>query len=371
MIDFVLNIEAETQIVHFCVFLFIYLLAFLTNRWQISNPYIRKKPSIRNDSILFIAIVFLTIAAYTRGDFFHYAEYVQKGIGEEHLEDVYIWLIYAVNRNYMLWRIVVWGGALLLLYFTISRLKLNKRLFFFVFLICFIHIFNYARVSLACAIYFYGLSFLIKPTQFKFFGYALGVLLIYCCHFFHPSILVLVLLTPLIFIPINRWTTVILILIGLVYTRVAYIYFLDYIANVQNAENIAEIVQLYTKTDRGFLSGISAFFTQILQYGSILVPFYFVTKSIISNREKVDKYIYLLYKIFFGIILISVLMLLFSGTIIFFYRFLNMSIIPCCILIIYSYREGYMSPKAFNICFYWGFINLMYINLYGIYCRLV
>ena len=66
------------------------------------------------------------------------------------MEDVYIWLM-EVLPSYLLFRFIVWGGALLLLLKSVSNFEINKKLFLFLFCSIFLIWFTYARASLGMA----------------------------------------------------------------------------------------------------------------------------------------------------------------------------------------------------------------------------
>lgn len=372
MIDFNLDIQAETQLWHFVFFLIVYFLVFFTNNKLLKQPFQTEKKNVVGSLILFVSFVLMSIVAVTRGDFYHYADMVQNRFHEEHLEDFYLWLSEYVNHNYLLWRIVIWGSAIILILLTTKRLEVNIYYTIFVFFICYIHIFNYARVSLAGAVYFYGLSYIIKPTKSKLLGYIIGAIIIWSSHFFHNSIYVLIVLTTVVLIPINKYTIVAVIVSFIILAPIGYKYLFDSMTLLEGSETYADSFIYYSDSNKQILrGGVSGFVTTVLSYGSFFVPLFVFLRRLLISKNKPDKLSNYLFKMVFSIILVSIALGSISGTAYFFYRILYMSIIPISILLALCYMRGYITQKDLKLCIYWGLINVLNINLYGIYCRLI
>ena len=368
MIDFDLDIQAEAQAIHFVWFLFAYIITFFSNRKLIFRDY---APSIKNpigDFVLGVSVVVLSIAAYTRGDFYHYAAAVQSGY-DEHLEDFYLWLIDVCQKNYLLWRITIWGTALLLILYTSNRLGLDKRYVFFVFFLSYIHIFNYARVSLACAVYYCGLSFIIKPGRSRIISYLIGIAMIWCCQFFHTSAYVLIALTLLVIVPFNRYTITVYILAVVLFMRLGYSFLLDQLFQIGSDELYAERFLMYANDDRSFAGGPAAWIARVLEFGSFYLPFVLITHTVFFSKQSIDSFIKLLYKVTFGVVIAATVFFFSSNTVVFFYRVLYMSIIPITFLLVYLYTSGKMSNRSFKLCVYWVMANILYTNLYGFYLK--
>lgn len=370
MIDFNFDISSGAQPRYYIMYILVYFIVLLSKHNSINSIYIPHKKTTYGDIILLIAVVFTSIVAFTRGDFFSYAEIVRFDFNTEHIEDFYRWLIDFVNHNYLLWRIVVWGGALLLLLITIKRLQLDVGFTFLVFFLGYIQVFNYARVSLACAVYFWGLSFLIKPLRSKILSYIIAASSIWCCQYFHTSVYALMGITVFLFVPLNKRTIPILLLVAVIFMRASYSLFLNYMSF--SDETYAEKFMQYEEySERGFLAGISGFLTNVLEYGSILVPFIIVTKNVYYKNEIVTTSIKGLQRILFGIVFVALTFVFMADTIVYFYRILNMAIIPLSIMISYLYTNAIMSNKELKICVYWFVANQLFFNLYSVYLQLL
>ena len=90
-------------------------------------------------------------------------------------EELYEWLIIAVNNNYLLWRIVIWGGGLIVFkWVVVKRLEINVVYAFFI-LFVFCKPYNYARASIAFVVYVFGVSFFLKPYKNVIISYPIGI----------------------------------------------------------------------------------------------------------------------------------------------------------------------------------------------------
>ena len=371
MIDFHLNIEAETQLWHVVFFLFFYLLCFFTNKKYIEYKDIPVRRSSR--TILTISLIILTIAAYTRGDFFHYADIVQnyKYTGVTHMEAIYEFLIIAFNGNYLLWRIVVWGSALFLLFITFQRLKLDKHISFLFLFLAYITILNYSRTALAVAVYFFGLSFIVCPGKRKVLSYIIGILIVSATLLFHDSALALVLCTFFVFLPFNKITIPIILLVSFLMMGIGYDALVNYMdAHVYSEEAARQFIS-YLESEIEFTNGLASVIGQMLRYGSFYLPFILLSKVIFFSSVRVDSVVTRLYGVTFGLILIATVLAFTSVTNIFFYRLLYMSFVPIVILVSYCYKSGVLSQKGLKFCVYFGVLSVVYDSLYSLYILLL
>ena len=150
-------------------FVFLYtLFVVLYYRKNVTNFSFQKN---RGDflMILFAVVLIIIVAASDQSDWFAYQRIVKDYDftpgAYHHMEPIYGFIIRIVNRNYLLFRIIVWGGAFLLVGLTFKRFEINQNVSIFLLVTAFLLTFNYARATLAMACYYYGLSFLIKPIK--------------------------------------------------------------------------------------------------------------------------------------------------------------------------------------------------------------
>lgn len=132
-------------------------------------------------------------------------------------DPLYYYLSLISLDSYTLFRFIIWGTGLLLFAKTIRRFGIPYNIAIYIFSIFFLLTFSYARVSLGMAMYFYGLSHLIKPNRFHKFGSIFwGLLWIGCSYFGHRSMAALILLTPLAFVKLDKKRFLYIAIIGIV-----------------------------------------------------------------------------------------------------------------------------------------------------------
>lgn len=186
--------------------LFYLLLSFMS--WRLVK---KKKPV----TLTWLLIVVFCIYSYFAGDWFNY-KYSLPYIDADYKDPIYYYFALIANKNYILFRLLIWGLATLLVYLLTLRLNLNRNITAFVFIWLFVPTFCYARASLAMASYFCGLSFLLaRPGQRgnRYYNWILGIALIVLSFYFHRSFLPVIVATPLIFIKFNRKLLLLLILL--------------------------------------------------------------------------------------------------------------------------------------------------------------
>lgn len=371
MIDFRLNIGAETQLWHILLFLFFYLICFFSNRKYIDNSY--KSNQSWSNFILFFSVVFLSIVALNRGDFYHYADAVQnqKSFHESSMEVFFDNLATFVGGNYLLWRLVVWGGALLLMLLTIKRLGIEKNFAFFVFFILYINIFNYSRASLAMSVYFLGLSLIIKNDNVKLLSFVIGCFLIWSCQFFHKSASVLVFCTIFAFVPLNKRTIPVLLILTLLLMNYGYDYFVKTMQDREAMDETAYRFIYYSDSSSRFADGLASVINQFLKYGTFYIPFIILTRAIYFSGNKFDRIIKRLYGVTFAIVLVATVFAFTAATNVYFYRVLYMSFAPICYLIVSVYSTGGLSNKQLKTCVFLGLTSIVFDSLYNIYLKLV
>lgn len=172
----------------FCIIIYSMIVFLLLKGY--SRPYKIKK---QNRIMAIMLIIVLCVFSYIDGDYFHYKIlYLQEQYGiKSRLEDVYGWIIHNISPTYTVFRIIVWGSATILLVGAVRRLSDNLNMTLFIFTICYLPWFIYARASLSMAIIMLGLSLLIKPLgSRRFVSLLLGVALIGSSWFFHQSALI-------------------------------------------------------------------------------------------------------------------------------------------------------------------------------------
>ena len=327
---------------------------------------------------------FIIVTFCVQGDFFHYMDRVHNYDftpgSFQAMETIYGPIIQLVQRNYLLFRVIVWGGAYLLFIMTCNRFNVNINNASFILIACFAVTFSYARATMAMACYFYGLSFFCKPYKNKLLGYILGISMIYLSYMFHQSALFLILMTVLLFIPLNRLTFSLL----LISLPIIIYYARNYFQLLLLDDTILENDELNSKLESySMKESIESTTRKILMDGFNYARFYLglivgLIAFIINQKKwQYSTAIFRLFKITLGIILGATFFLFFDlENQIFFYRFLNMSMIPIIIFVTYIWKYKFedkslsfwrLETFLLNLFILVGIAQNLVFIFYGIY----
>ena len=319
----------------------------------------------------FSLCLIIFVSSSSSSDWYHYQtmvwDYDFTPGAHNHGEPVYGYIIKLVNKNYFLFRLVVWGGAFFLACLSFKRFGINVNVAVFFLVAVFLIKFNYARVSLAMASYFYGLSFLFKPIKRKrFLSLVLVTPFLWGAYEFHHSLLPVILLTLIAYLPLDK--PVVAILLFLVIPFMASYVF----ANFNILGSYAD-EDLYSKFNRymekeseeaNFLGHIA----NVIQYGAFVIPLIIDSIVIFKSKENVSMPMRRMLRVSISITLFAMMFMFmnFFNTV-FTYRYLFMTFIPLTILSIYLYQNRLLKKNLFFLIVLWGIGSNLYGLLYGLY----
>lgn len=131
-------------------------------------------------------------------DWFHYLElFPMLQSGERgHMEEVYVWIVQNLSPNYLLFRLIIWGGAFFLFIKTLNRLDISVDLALLLFVIFSIIWFSYARATLAMTIIYFAGEIMFRSEK-RFISLIQGTVLLCFSAFFHKSAIMAI---PLVYI---------------------------------------------------------------------------------------------------------------------------------------------------------------------------
>ena len=230
------NLQSPTS------FLIIFCIVFYSFILFVTSKKISKDNNVLRD---FILLCLFCIFSFQDTDWFHYVEIFKSYSTPEtfvisydflfgktdysHMEKIYSYLAYCSFDNYLLFRLIIWGSALVLFFLTCKNLgvKLSYVLYYFVPL--FLLLFCYGRVSLAFSMAFYGYSLLVKNFDRKFYKKTLitkkksfvslvlstitGVFFIIASLLFHKSVGILLPVFAISIIPLTKKTMLVYIIL--------------------------------------------------------------------------------------------------------------------------------------------------------------
>ena len=346
----------------FCGLLFLFIIGIY---WGRCTKYpIDKRQN--GTPLLFFLITLFALTAWYQGDFFVYMRNVvvdfYVGIKSFHLENIYVYIIELTGQNYILFRLVIWGGALAFFLCTVKNYRLNATLSLFLMFLLFASIFSYARASLAMAVYFLGLSVFCKGHNKKKSILAItGVCVIMSSYLFHKSMAVVIILTVFYFIPISKKTILPILFIVAVFGVFIDSYMDTFMESLMSMgdNHLADKIDEVMNGDTERRGAIGATFFGWISILWAYVPFYlsFILVAFIffKDQKKCSSEMTGLFRITFAIVILSTSILVFSAkSLTFFYRYLYMSFIPLSILIAYLLENKRMEKKQYKLILFLG-----------------
>lgn len=305
---------------------------------------------------LFMCILIIALTWWVDTDYYEYIRLSNSGnVGWEFsdsltLEKGHQAILSLIDGDWFLFRVICWGGALTLFSLLAKRFKINVQQALFCLFIIWIHTFSYARVSLAMAVYFFGLSFLCKSAKPKLLSVILGICILLTSFYFHRSALLLIAITPVILIPlINKQMSFAFVLSSLIFIALCVIAGIGLLYQTSGLDEITtEKLKTYSERNMG---GMSIFTTVItyLNFSAKYAPAIAITYILVKLRQTALPLFVRQFYVVMIVIIALAIAFYFSGEAQYtlFYRTLNFIMIPTSILLAYLHYNGYMSKRVF------------------------
>ena len=356
-------------VVYFLTFFAFKQCVLVENGYRVQNRHI---------SVLFyLVFAVAAVTAFNNGDFYHYREICHSFTvnGNNYGEPIYHWIIQLVDRNYLLFRMIVWGGSLVFLYNACERLRISPLLTGFLVFTGFLSTFSYARATLAFSVYYWGLSYIISNKR-NLLTTIVGVSGILGSYAFHHSMVICIMLTPIAFVQINKKILVItLLLLPLICVVVG-----RYMGNLLN-DSVNSMDNEYMESKlNGYTSKVvetanfGGYIHNAFKYSPYYVAFLIFVKKLYPKRKNEMKSTSVQKKLFsliFCLIIVST-STLFMGldNNVFYYRILFMSFIPICFLIDMLFESENLSARGLRKFVMLLFVSSAYSVLYSVYSNL-
>lgn len=333
----------------------------------------------RNQRWAYVFILLFCLFPFFGGDYFHYIlNYdAAKSGGYAHIEDIYVWFIENWCTSYHMFRLGVWGTALLVLFTSYKYISNNIGLVLFFFGVLYLPWFSYARVSLAMALIFCGLCLCVKPiNKLKKISFLFGLSIMLTSIAFHRSAFIGIVcaLGSLFFGKPNRKTIIILsILFPLAIFVLTYALGLfmsldlgydDFISGRQRDDYLLD------ENTGGLAMGIGPFIMVFLTRAPMFIVafayIYYAFKGYFTDFTYSER---IISSYSFLVILLALVFSFDLGfnTYSLYYRTLTFSHIPSAIFLSKIYLSG-RSPRLYKWIYIPTIIGVLYTLVYSAYC---
>lgn len=358
--------------------LVLYLIIYFMLRQAKFYPYTVPK-SRYNFAVILILI--LCLFFFSVSDWFgYYKAFLEatKG-GNTHMENVYEWLALNITQNYIIWRLIIWGGALLLLMITIRKLPVPPALCLLVFVVMMFSRFAYTRTSLAYSIMFFGCTFLYNSDDKnkKLIHSLLTFALISTAYFFHKTALFgIIMIIISYFIKKIDWKFFLLfllfvpLLLFVLRNQISEILMMEFDTGEGGISEYMAVGQKYMERSSGGIRGISGILNDFLARGVVIIMG--IVCIFQCNNINIPSIIRFFMRTTVLMVIASLLCRLNLGanTYVMYYRFLNFAVLPSVFSFSYLYSNRYY-PKLLNFIYYLALLSTLFVLVYVIYVRYV
>lgn len=365
----------------YCFLLYCFLL-FISLKGNVTNLYVQENSRSRT-VFLFCGLLLFALTSFVGDDFFHYYDFMSEyrgqvfGDQEFGLEAFYQYLISYIDGNYFLFRLVVWGGSLILIKYATQLFGANLYHTLFLILAGFIITFSYARATLAMAVLSVGIALVClaseKNIRKRILYTIVGFAVMACSMYFHRSMLpVIAIAVGWLFMPwkkqIARYSLLLFPIFVAICSAVLKIAFeeLFVVANAMEDETGTLLRAEYYAEQDAVVNNVNGLIRLAFHYAAFYLPFFIIGITTLSKGvvEQMSKRSIWLYQIIFLIFIFATSFLFMEadmGTLL--DRYLYMSFIPMSIIIASMKDSKLLSKRQYL----WIVVTFILSNLFQLF----
>lgn len=364
------------------ILVFINILMMFISYWIFKPALIKPyRISIMRRNIGCFIILLFCLFAFWGTDWFHIAveyEDLRRGM-KSHLEQFYLYLIQNICPDYILFRFVVWGSALVFFSKTVKYLGIKKDLAWVCFVVIGLLWFSYARVSLAMAMMYLGFA-LYNADNKSFVKKIFAVLFLVGSYFCHKSAMFGIALIIFSSYVTKMNFKILLFLtfsLPLIYFALgkSLIYYMNMQGDLDEGAWGQSLVsaQGYMNKDAS-LQGIGLILQQFLERTTYIFTAYIGIKAVINERLKkmMPHSIKVLINLLFYIVVVAFLFQFDFGvnTSTIADRFFKFSFIPASLVLAYFISND-IYPRPTKRILLIGLISTFYELFYSLYTCMI
>lgn len=330
----------------------LYIAVFTFAAWKMLLSKTNYKQQKEVTGLFCVFFILYAVFYCINPDYFRYREWLNVTNTDYWTKEIFY--IYTVqiclnlpfSYPFEVFRLIVWGGGVLIVYqtFRLYRELLLPGLTMLLLFVFHAGVFCYARASLAMAVYFIGIALYLIHNKLVLKLLGIGIAL--TSFYFHREMLIGIAVLLCLFIPLEkkRITFLSLFLLLIAITAISFVSSnLEFLNLIFDNDDISSKMEDFNNQEQGVLR-LSTF----IGYLKYFYPFYLITKSF--WKRKLPYPILGIYRATYGILMAAVaFMIVFGVRNIYAYRTLYISMIPLSLLIGYGYYHGHFTRKQFWI----------------------
>lgn len=316
--------------------------------------------------VVLLPVVF-SVTYFSDSDFFHYYERLQLfkyDSGDRYMEGVYAIFAFISGYQYLLFRFLIWGLAVLVVYNTARMISLKADVVLYFLFVVYILLFAYARASLAMAILFYGYV-LFSISRHR--GSRITGIIIMCLSvYFHSSMVIALLLC--LFNQLLRWkkTTIILVVCACPLLVIMIRVIFDYVLGATGLDGMVFAkMAIYAGAEN--MNAPRSLIGEIhkqMEILSFILPLFFIAYEVYFKKDR-DKSVAKRYRTELKLFQVSVLICIISIAFyfvgfdieVFAYRIRFMAMIPVCLSFVSLSSKKIIKCRQYQFCLLWGFLT--------------
>ncbi|MBQ6769853.1 MAG: EpsG family protein [Bacteroidales bacterium] len=330
----------------------LYMVVVFYAVWKVKLAAPKDKRNVKVGKLFMLFFAGYAVFYCVNPDYFNYREWMEFTFYDWNKERIYPYIVVFCRSlpfgyPYEMFRLVVWGGALLLVFRLVRlyRSLLMPGLAVLLLFVFYSGTFCYARASLAMAVFFMGIGIHLwaKGPRDKILGMALAI----CSYYFHHEMIIAIVLLPSILLPFEKKGTGILSLVLLAIAVVVFSHINsspDLMETIFGDDNLAEQIEQYSEQEQGAFR-----MSTLVKYLNIFYPFFLITK-VFRRQINLPGAMAGIYRITYALLLATMAFFVVSGSrSVYTYRVMYIMIIPVSILVTYCYNQGFLKKHQIVI----------------------
>ena len=268
--------------------LLIYILGIST--YKLNIPYckiINYNYKVFSNIIIWLLLLY-SLTSFNGHDYYSYwtglkSTYFKYKLD---LEPPYITIGLLCKQNYLLFRLIIWGSALLGFILSSKSLKIKCNFSTYYLFACYIIIFSYARATLAMSMIFFGYIFFYNYKNKNLILSSLGLFVFFIGFYFHRSIIILMILTVIMpFIKFSKKNILFFVLIlPLFFILIRYLFNYFKLDSHFLEEETLRKMNAYSEKESDN-KNIYGLLQDFLNYLRFYAPIFFIIKSLYFNNQ--------------------------------------------------------------------------------------
>lgn len=291
----------------FVIFLMMFFLVKPCTAFTTLYKLNRENLSTNAYHFFFLLYALYIIFAFNSSDFYSYwNSFIYSKLFLSHdilgYEQIYIYLADFFD-NYIVWRCVIWGSAILLFFFTSKKLNIDYRFSMLSIILFGFGLNVYTRGILGHTMLLMGVVLFVDDNS-SISKKVLGLILFCLSFIFHKSIFINILFALIAFYPINKKSFILSIFLFPILTTIATIlienivsgaFSLSFINNTNNVGDVAESYAASENMELTFWGRIGNFIRYFPEYITI---FYLANRVLYKKvfngikQERLYKYLF-------------------------------------------------------------------------------